>query len=632
MPVLAGFIEFDNRRSASQACEPMLAALVRFGRDGCSSDQLGEASFGCQHHHSVPEDDYDRQPYQCAGGRFLLSADARVDNRSEIGEGLGLSPGDIRYLSDAELVARGWERWELGLFDRLLGDVALAVWDKDERELTLARTPLATRPLYFHQASNHLAFGSLPSALFAIPSASREPNYEQFALLMAGGLYVPQGKIPFRNIESVPHGHAVRLGRGRHRTVRLWSLGTNRRDIGIAEAGEAIRAELDRAVRAQLRRRSGPVACHLSSGRDSNAVAASAAMIEREFGGTVIALTAAPRTGFSFTDPHWIADESEIAAVVARRYGMTHLVCRPGTEKLVPLLDDVTHFDEQPFVNTANLPWMAQINRAAAANGASMMLNGACGNFGLSVGGIGFLGDYRRELGTTQWWRLARNFHDSTRFGWKPILSSSYGEFLPDWVYKAFRSMSGRTGKDHMRLPLLRSPFRERAEEIRRQQINTTRPRSDHRQWLGEILMGIEAEDKYSLANYGLDQRDPTADRRLIELCHSLPVNGLVGATEARPAYAAAFGDRLPLELVGVRRGYQAADWFETISPVEVRAAFERYGVHPLVQEFFDLTAIEAAINGWPSRGGYSDLTYERCDQLLRALALASFMNSQFSI
>jgi asparagine synthase (glutamine-hydrolysing) len=142
--------------------------------------------------------------------------------------------------------------------------------------------------------------------------------------------------------------------------------------------------------------------------------------------------------------------------------------------------------------------------------------------------------------------------------------------------------------------------------------------------------MGIEAEDRYSRANQGIDRRDPTGDRRLVELCHSLPVDSLIGATEARPAYAAAFANRLPLELVGTKRGYQAADWFETISPVEIRAAFERYAVHPLVQQFFDLPAVKSAIGCWPTQSGYSHSTYNRCDQLLRALALASFMNAHF--
>ncbi len=608
----------------------MLASIARLGPDGASDRALGSAHFGCRHWHCLPEDEFDRQPYVGQGGHVLLAADARVDNRSEIERALELSPQAAASTSDAELIAAAWERFGLGLFDRLLGDVALAVWNAAEGQLTLARAPLSTRPLFVHRAPGFLAFASTPSALLALPGVERRPNFDQFALMMSGKPYLPGGLTPFDGIEAVPQGHALIFRQGGRESRRLWLPDTAEPVVRAADAGEALRAELDRAVRAQLRRRGGLVACQLSSGRDSSAVAASAAPMERDAGRTIVAVTAAPRMGFRYPDRQWLADESEVAATVAERHGMRHLVCRTEQDRLIGLLEQVSREDHHPFVNAANLPWLAQTCREATDHGASVLLSGAFGNAGLSLGGLGFLGDYRREQGFGQWWRLARQLRRRGVAGWPSVLGSTYGHYVPGSVYAAGKMLAGRIGPERWALPLLNSPYREQAERIRRTRLHT-RPPASQRRSVGETLMKVEAEDRYSLVNGGLDVRDPTADRRLIELCLSLPADCLTGAEQPRPAYAAAFGDRLPLDKVGAKRGFQAADWNEATDPQHIRLAFQHYTRHPLVRAYFDLAAIDRAIERWPSGASYLETIYDLCcNQLLGALSLASFIDAQF--
>lgn len=632
MPAIAGFIAFGSSLSPRDACAAMLAPLARFGPDGTSIECLDDASFGCQFQRGLPEDDFDRQPFLGAGGNILLSADARIDNRSEIASSLGLSSA-LNGMSDTELLLRGWERWGLALIDRLLGDVALAVWDRREDRLTLARTPLSTRPLFFHQSGNSLAFGTLPSAILALPSVAREPNIDQMAVRAAGGIYLPGNASLFRGIDPVPQGHALLLGKRQKQSVALWSLGAERLDVSVAQAGEALRAELDRAVAARLRRRSGSIACELSSGRDSSAVATSAARIESHSGRPVIALTAAPRADFpDDAGPFWLSDESSIAGKTARRAGLAHIICRPHETDFISLLDEVSGAHFQPFGNPANLSWSAQTSREAAAHGAAILLTGAAGNYALSAGGAGFLGDYRRERGWVAWGRLMRDLHHQSDGSWPNLLNLSFGDWLPRPIHGAMRRLMGRGGTVELSLPLFRSPFREKAELVRRDRLGDSRPATSRRQRWVEMLMAIEPGDKYSLATWGIDARDPTADRRLVELCHSLPVEAFIGVKEPRPAYAVAFAERLPPEVVdGKRAGFQSADWFEVIRPEEVRAAFRRYFRHPLVDELIDRSVVESRMDAWPRQTGYPDADYDLyCNQLLGALALASFINANF--
>jgi asparagine synthase (glutamine-hydrolysing) len=82
--------------------------------------------------------------------------------------------------------------------------------------------------------------------------------------------------------------------------------------------------------------------------------------------------------------------------------------------------------------------------------------------------------------------------------------------------------------------------------------------------------------NKGVLGGWGVDMRDPSADRRLVEFCLSVPPEQFLAGGVPRSLARRAFADRLPPEVLRERRkGYQAADWFEGMS---VSRAFPAQG------------------------------------------------------
>src|SRR4051794_18796967 len=197
------------------------------------------------------------------GGRYLLVADARIDNREELGASLGLGAVALKRLSDADVLLAAWERWELGCFDRTLGDIALAVWQRDSGRLVLARSPNSSKPLFWAAGSGFVAFASLPQGLHELAEIPKRLNLGELAGTAAGLPYLTDETI-FAGVHRVPHGHAIEWRGDQVTRKRLWDL--DRVPFGSFAAGdygEALRSELDRAVRARTRRRSGPLASHL---------------------------------------------------------------------------------------------------------------------------------------------------------------------------------------------------------------------------------------------------------------------------------------------------------------------------------------------------------------------------------
>jgi asparagine synthase (glutamine-hydrolysing) len=104
-------------------------------------------------------------------------------------------------------------------------------------------------------------------------------------------------------------------------------------------------------------------------------------------------------------------------------------------------------------------------------------------------------------------------------------------------------------------------------------------------------------------AGWGLDRRDPTADRRLVEFCLSLPLEMLLKDGERRPLARAALSDRLPPEVLDERRkGYQAADWHEGLTAARpaIRDMVEEFARDGLASSLLDIPTLRRWIEHWP--------------------------------
>ena len=88
------------------------------------------------------------QPMHSLCGRYVLVFNGEIYNHLDIREALGDLPW--RGHSDTESLLAGFSTW--GVTDTLTrcnGMFALAVWDKQERTLTLARDRMGEKPLYY---------------------------------------------------------------------------------------------------------------------------------------------------------------------------------------------------------------------------------------------------------------------------------------------------------------------------------------------------------------------------------------------------------------------------------------------------------------------------------------------------
>lgn len=613
MGAIAGLWCTDGRPAVAPL-ERMLGALAPYGPDGAGRWAQDDVALGHRVMHLFPEDVSNRQPLTGGGGRFVMVADARLDDREDLAEALGLVSASA---TDPELVLLAFERWGEACLERLYGDYAFAVWDRERRRWLLARDGMGGRPLCYFRSPRLFAFASMPRGLHALPEVPYEPDEDLLARAL--DLVQPDPRSTcFRDVVRVGRGECLVVTADGETRRRHWNPAPE--PLRLSRAGEyeeALRAELDRAVRTRLPG-AGDVAAHLSAGLDSGSVAATAARLLAAQGRGVVAFTAVPREGAEADGPAGrLPDEGPLAAATAALYAnMEHVRVRTCGRSPLDALGWVFDLCEQPLLNLCNQVWRDSIFELAQGRGLQVLLTGQAGNLTLSYKASRPLRDRLRGQ------RLSGLLDEVRTLAWR-------GGGGPGGLVRAIAERARGPGQGQV--ASLVNPQRRLELGAPAQTLRTRRP-TDSRDERLAALQRVEVADyaKGTLARWRIDERDPTADRRLVEFCLAVPDAqfrlGGIPSSLARRAMA----DRLPPAVLRQpARGLQAADWHSGFSDPKRELGDEvaRLAECRETERLLDIGRLAEAIERWPSAGWHEPETIRLYrNELLRALSNGDFL------
>jgi len=511
------------------------------------------------------------------GPRGLLAAfDGRLDNADELRTALGLTA----HPDAAALVAAAYFKWGAGFPEHLLGDFSCAVWSGQEGRLVMAVDPSGLRPLFYTVIGEELLFATEARALWSDERISRRVDEQTLAAWLSLLPRDPDRSF-FHDIKRVPPGRSVVWSGREARSERWWRPEELPMLVlpGPADYAQRLKEELEAAVR----RRIGPgetIGSHLSGGLDSSAVTAVAATVLREQGRRLTAFTAAP-SGEAAQTRGWFNDEWPHAAALAGLYpNIDHVRIANDDLPLLEVMERREVAQDWPMLNPTNTVWQNGIDRAARDRGVGVMLVGALGNYSISHAG----GRPRARGLTDLLYRLRR------RFARRRSLPGLY-DFSP--ANPAF--LKGMGVED--RAVAVAGELSRMANGDSRALRILAMEREDH--------LGLQFWPSRRL--FGLDIRDPTSDRRLVELCLSIPDAQFACDGVQRGLIRRAMRGLAPDVILGERRrGAQAADWrggFGEAVP-GLRAELERLRHSPLASRALDLDRLERLLEAWPGDEG----------------------------
>jgi asparagine synthase (glutamine-hydrolysing) len=221
------------------------------------------------------------QPMATADQRLTIVYNGELYNYRELREELATRGHRFRSYTDTEVVLNAYREWGSAAVERFNGMFALAIWDREERTLFLARDRYGIKPLYWARAGDELVFGSEIKSFLQHPGfrARVSPRhlleYFTFQNLFTDGTL-------FDGVRMFPAGSTalVRPGDTQIHPTSYWSWNFAEPEPGDELSDAEYRDELDRLFRQAVKRQlvsDVPVGSHLSGGMDSGSLTALAA-------------------------------------------------------------------------------------------------------------------------------------------------------------------------------------------------------------------------------------------------------------------------------------------------------------------------------------------------------------------
>lgn len=347
----------EHREAVNGVLRHMAQAIESRGPDAFGAWADPEAGISLAHRRLAIVDltPAGAQPMAAAGGRYVLAFNGEIYNHLKLRSELG---GVVwRGHSDTETLLAGFEAWGVeATLQRAIGMFAFALWDREQRVLTLGRDRLGEKPLYYgwqgQGAQAVFLFGSEVSALSRHPAFNAPINRDALALYMRHNCIGGEHSI-YQGIHKLLPGHLLTLtaGQAEPRVWAWWSAAeVAQRGVALPFAGspeqavDALEALLSNAVGQQMVA-DVPLGAFLSGGVDSSTVVA-----------LMQAQSSRPVKTFSIGFHEAGYNEAEHAKAVAQHLGTEHTELYVSAQQALDVIPKLPTLYAEPFADSSQIP------------------------------------------------------------------------------------------------------------------------------------------------------------------------------------------------------------------------------------------------------------------------------------
>lgn len=250
---------------------------------------------------NTPESKYEHLPlYQ---DEYVLTMDARIDNRDELAKELELPDRPMSEIGDSEFVLAAYRKWGEECSKHLLGDFAFVIWDRKRQQLFCSRDYIGVKQFYYYLDNEKFVFSNDIKVLLACSEIEILYDDDAIAKYLRPDFNVEQDFTFYENVHKLLPARSITVRRDEKKETIYWKAEEcpKIRYENIDQYLDSARKLLEKAVYVRIRS-AYPVASHLSGGLDSSSIA-------------VLASRKLAESGQSLTGFNWIPalDGSDIS-------------------------------------------------------------------------------------------------------------------------------------------------------------------------------------------------------------------------------------------------------------------------------------------------------------------------------
>ncbi len=567
MSAIWGIVDF-NKKGLSEADARQMEEVYRSKKiDRIDTFFQLDFYLGCGIQYVNKEAALEQFPYADKDEHYLV-ADVILDNREELQKffsttnELSLKGVDGSILF--ECVKQDMDR----ALEQMLGAYAFAFYDRKKGILQLANDAVGNRSVYYCFDKGRVYFSTLLEAITGLQKGlkSNRKWFQNFFEQDNLRVVAEARETPYQGIYRVEPGEIVTFSKEGVERKAYWDPFAKGKMLKLAsdeEYKELVCSVFRQCVESIIREGKN-MAILLSGGLDSNAVAAYAAPKLKSQGKKLYSFTSVPdKEGKRIpANAYYVEDEREYIEELQKWHDNLEPEYIDASEgEFLAENRKILEILEIPFKTVLNMPWIYKSYQQAAAKECGVILSGQYGNITISYGDFRCL--FVTLLQGGKWIRLIKEIN---------AYSKRYKKSRK-WILKdlltATREDNFQNYKQYM------------YDKIALRQVG-------------------ETEVKFSL-DTGVIPRDPTRDKRLIELVLSLPLEQFVRYGHERRLVREYMKDVIPEKIVGdeFHRGRQGVgsqkrmqkQW-EQIIP-ELQKAFDV----PVAGEYLDVAAAKEKLH-----------------------------------
>ena len=576
-----------------------------------SSDKI---FMGCGLQYITEESLSEVLPYYDQKDKYIITADAIIDNREELLEELGLYNKKVSDFSDSEYILMSYKKWGESCVNYLLGDYCFVIYDEINDKVFAVRDHTGMRTFYYINNDNYFAFCTVNRPLQKlINNLTLNERWITDYIALVGVLQTSEDKETiYKDIYELPSGNCLTLNNYDININRYYDPVSSVKPLKLNSEKEYIDEFLriyKEAVRCRLRCREN-VGTQLSSGLDSTSIAALSAIELEKENKKLISYTSIPVKDFKKETKGVIYNESSKVRQFLKDYkNIEPKFLSFENENSLTCINELIYICEQPYKILENSVWIKGISEEAKKDNCRVLLTGQFGNSSISFGDFftcerTFIKEGKILTAIKELNKAAKLHNFSRKRLIKDLIHSFHSyeylqkEFLknhPDFNRYNYCPVN----KDLLKKYNVSERF-DRGDlncfPSREQDLNSIKKYRVNPIGFSHIAT---FNTKISLAN-NIITRDPTRDKRVIDFCLSLPcemyLKDGIERYLIRKSMEGFVTDSIRLNLDS--RGRQSGDWFFRIKDkikYIIQASEEAINNHE-INKYFDIPYLKSEL------------------------------------
>lgn len=312
-------------------------------------------------------DEASNQPMLSEDGDLILVFNGEIYNFKELRKVLE-KRHTFKTDGDTEVVLAAYKRWGAACLNHFNGMFGLAIWDKNKKELFVARDRLGIKPVYYFDNLEQFAFSSEVRSLLELPFVDKKVNEDALVdYLRYGTVHAPRTII--NGVQMLMPGHYILLNEDRIKTHQYWNVNLHYSSESFNQSYDEVKSRVKDLFFESVEQRlmaDVPFGAFLSGGIDSSAVVGAMSQISSNKVST-----------FSITFAEEEFSEAKYARMIAEKFDTNHHEIKLSPNDFLKDLPEAISSMDHPSMDGPN---SYVVSKATKEAGVTMALSGLGGD------------------------------------------------------------------------------------------------------------------------------------------------------------------------------------------------------------------------------------------------------------